>query len=103
MRSASPLSGEALSLPYYRDAGLQAWVDRTAQQVRFDAVVVFSGVMAQYTAPLAGVKTLVDFVDVDSAKWRDYAPEHRWPMSWLYRREFAKLLGYEQAVAAHQR
>ena len=22
------LSGEALSLPYYRDAGLQAWVDR---------------------------------------------------------------------------
>ncbi len=94
------LSGEALSLPYYRDAGLQAWVNRTAQQVRFDAVVVFSGVMAQYTGQLAGVKTLVDFVDVDSAKWRDYAPEHRWPMSWLYRREFGKLLGFERAVAA---
>lgn len=93
------LSGEALSLPYYRDAGLQAWVDESAARVGFDAVVVFSGVMAQYTAGLKGVKTLVDFVDVDSAKWRDYAPEHAWPMSWLYRREFAKLLGFEQRVA----
>lgn len=93
------LSGEALSLPYYRDAGLQAWVDETAARVGFDAVVVFSGVMAQYTSKLKGVRTLVDFVDVDSAKWRDYAPEHAWPMSWLYRREFAKLLGFEQRVA----
>ncbi|WP_457322865.1 TIGR03087 family PEP-CTERM/XrtA system glycosyltransferase [Roseateles sp. P5_E11] len=93
------LSGEALSLPYYRDAGLQAWVDDAAARVGFDAVVVFSGVMAQYTHGLKGVKTLVDFVDVDSAKWRDYAPEHAWPMSWLYRREFAKLLGFEQRVA----
>ncbi|WP_457427301.1 TIGR03087 family PEP-CTERM/XrtA system glycosyltransferase [Roseateles sp. P5_E7] len=93
------LSGEALSLPYYRDAGLQAWVDETAARVGFDAVVVFSGVMAQYTGSLKNVKTLVDFVDVDSAKWRDYAPEHAWPMSWLYRREFNKLLGFEQRVA----
>jgi len=93
------LSGEALSLPYYRDASLQAWVDETAARVGFDAIVVFSGVMAQYTQGLEGVKTLVDFVDVDSAKWRDYAPEHAWPMSWLYRREFAKLLGFEQRVA----
>jgi sugar transferase (PEP-CTERM/EpsH1 system associated) len=93
------LSGEALSLPYYRDAGLQAWVDDTAARVGFDAIVVFSGVMAQYTRGLKGTKTLVDFVDVDSAKWRDYAPEHAWPMSWLYRREFAKLLGFEQRVA----
>ncbi|MCE4557550.1 TIGR03087 family PEP-CTERM/XrtA system glycosyltransferase [Pelomonas cellulosilytica] len=93
------LSGEALSLPYYRDAGLQTWVDDVAARVRFDAVVVFSGVMAQYTTGLEGVRTLVDFVDVDSAKWRDYAPEHAWPLSWLYRREFGRLLSFEQRVA----
>jgi len=92
------LSGEALSLPYYRDAGLRAWVDEAAARIGFDAVVVFSGVMAQY-AP-AGLRRLVDFVDVDSAKWRDYAPEHAWPLSWLYRREFGKLLAFEQQVAA---
>ncbi|MBY0365097.1 MAG: TIGR03087 family PEP-CTERM/XrtA system glycosyltransferase [Proteobacteria bacterium] len=92
------LSGEALSLPYYRDAGLRAWVDESAARIGFDAVIVFSGVMAQYAPP--GVRRLIDFVDVDSAKWRDYAPEHAWPMSWLYRREFAKLLSFEQRVAS---
>ncbi|MFN3860973.1 MAG: TIGR03087 family PEP-CTERM/XrtA system glycosyltransferase [Roseateles sp.] len=92
------LTGEALSLPYYRDAGLQAWVNRAAARVGFDAVVVFSGVMAQYVP--AGLRRLVDFVDVDSAKWRDYAPEHPWPLSWLYRREAVKLLAFEQRVAA---
>lgn len=92
------LTGEALSLPYYRDAGLQAWVNEGVARTGFDAVVVFSGVMAQYVPP--ALRKLVDFVDVDSAKWRDYAPEHAWPMSWLYRREFSKLLAFEQAVAA---
>lgn len=91
------LTGEALSLPYYRDAGLQAWVAETAARVGFDAVVVFSGVMAQYVP--AGLRMLVDFVDVDSAKWRDYAPEHAWPMSWLYRRESSQLLAFEQRTA----
>jgi polysaccharide biosynthesis protein PslH len=92
------LTGEALSLPYYRDAGLQAWVRETATRVGFDAVVVFSGVMAQYVPN--GLRHVVDFVDVDSAKWRDYAPEHPWPLSWLYRREFYKLLAFEQRIAA---
>ncbi len=91
------LTGEALSLPYYRDAGLQAWVAETAARVGFDAVVVFSGVMAQYVPP--GLRMLVDFVDVDSAKWRDYAPEHAWPLSWLYRRESTRLLAFEQRTA----
>ena len=90
------LGGEALSLPYYRDAGLQTWVDDAARRVGFDAVVVFSSVMAQYLRPLAGVPRLVDLVDVDSAKWRDYAPAHRWPLSWLYRREFRQLLAFER-------
>jgi polysaccharide biosynthesis protein PslH len=75
-------------------------VAESAQRVGFDAVVVFSSTMAQYATGLAGAKLLADFVDVDSAKWTDYAPEHRWPLSWLYRREGARLLAYEQAVAA---
>lgn len=93
------LQGQALSLPYYRDAGLQAWVDESARRVGFDAAVVFSSVMAQYLREFEGMPRLVDFVDVDSAKWRDYAPAHRWPLSWLYRREYRRLLAFEREVA----
>lgn len=94
------LTGEALTLPYYRDAGLQAWVDRACRDAAIDAAVVFSSAMAQYVERRTGMPTLVDFVDVDSAKWTQYAPAHRWPMSWLYRREGARLLAFERAVAS---
>jgi sugar transferase (PEP-CTERM/EpsH1 system associated) len=88
----------ALTLRYYRDAGLRRWVERTVREARIDTIIVFSSSMAQYAEGL-GVPTLVDFVDVDSAKWTAYADRHRWPMSWLYRREGVRLLAYERAVA----
>ena len=92
------LRGEPLTLAYYRSAELQTWV----RQQHADATIVFSSSMAQYTQPSAG-PVLVDFVDVDSAKWTDYAPAHRWPLSWLYRREGRTLLAYERTVAARAR
>jgi sugar transferase (PEP-CTERM/EpsH1 system associated) len=96
---AGLLHGEALTLRYYRDAGLRRWVEQTTQREPIDAVVVFSSSMAQYAEKL-GLPMLVDFVDVDSAKWTQYADKHRWPMSWLYRREGEQLLAYERAVAS---
>lgn len=96
--------GEALSLAYYRSAGLQRWVSETAREHRLDASVVFSSAMAQYAQPLLpALPMLVDFVDVDSAKWAQYAPAHRWPMSWVYRREGERLLAYETEVARQAR
>jgi sugar transferase (PEP-CTERM/EpsH1 system associated) len=97
------LTGEALTLRYYRDVGLGRWVEEQLQQQRIDAVVVFSSSMAQYALGLGATPVLVDFVDVDSAKWAAYAPRHRWPLSWLYRREGQRLLAFERHVAASVR
>jgi polysaccharide biosynthesis protein PslH len=94
---------QALSLRYYRNGGLHAWVNRVLREQKIDTTVVFSSVMAQFLEDQPGVANppiLVDFVDVDSAKWTQYAPDHRWPLSWLYRREGERLLVYERAVAA---
>lgn len=100
LRSLSGLvSGEALSLPYYRNAGMQDWVRQTLAQQNFDTAIVFSSVMAQYVP--AELPSLVDFVDADSAKWSAYAENHRWPMSWIYRREGRMLLDFERRTAAH--
>jgi sugar transferase (PEP-CTERM/EpsH1 system associated) len=96
------LTQQALSLRYYQNAGLQAWVNRILAEHDIDAVVIFSSVMAQYVDATSGSRAppmLVDFVDVDSAKWTQYAPQHRWPLSWLYRREGQQLLAYERSVA----
>ncbi len=107
LRSLSALlTPQALSLRYYQNAGLQAWVNDILATQQIDAVVIFSSVMAQYVKLAPGgpqVPMLVDFVDVDSAKWTQYAPRHRWPLSWLYRREGRCLLAYERTVALRAR
>src|SRR3569623_858504 len=48
----------------------------------------------------AGRRRVMDFVDIDSDKWQQYAEARRWPLSWVYRREARTLLQYERAVAA---
>ncbi|MBP6898887.1 MAG: TIGR03087 family PEP-CTERM/XrtA system glycosyltransferase [Burkholderiaceae bacterium] len=103
LKSLSGLAtGEALTLRYYDDARLDAWVAETLAREAIDAIVVFSSSMMPYAQRhAAGRPVLLDLVDVDSAKWTQYAHNHAWPLSWLYRREGARLLAYErQAVAA---
>lgn len=96
------LTGEALTLPYYRDAAMSRWV-RDCINDGIDRVVVFSSAMAQYLDSVdhAAHHVVVDFVDVDSDKWRQYAAGHRFPMSWIYRREGERLLAFERSAAAH--
>jgi len=94
------LSGEALSLPYYRDARLSDWVQETVREQRISQAVVFSGPMAQYLDVPGLACRVIDFCDLDSAKWTQYAAERSWPMSWLYRREGRRLLAFERRAAA---
>ncbi len=95
------LTGEPLSVTYFRDAGLQRWVDRTMARVRPDVVFVCSGNMAPYVLHHADATgcLLVDLADVDSEKWRAYAAEARGPMRWVYAREAEKVAALERRIA----
>jgi sugar transferase (PEP-CTERM/EpsH1 system associated) len=93
------LGGEALTVPYYADAGMRAWVDDTLQRHGIDRAVVYSSAMAQYVMQRPGLHRVVDFVDVDSAKWAEYAEKRRWPWSAVFRREARLLLDYDRRVA----
>jgi sugar transferase (PEP-CTERM/EpsH1 system associated) len=104
LRSLAGLAtGEPLSVRAWRDAGLRRWVRETVAREAIDAGVLYSSAVAQYADELGGRPLIVDFVDVDSAKWSAYAERHAWPLSWLYRREGRTLLAYERAVASASR
>ncbi len=92
-------TGEALTLSYYRDAALAAWVRDTVARHRIRSALVFSSAMAQYIADIEGLRTVVDFVDVDSAKWEQYGRTRPWPLSAVYEREGDRLLSFERSVA----
>ncbi len=93
------LTQEALSLPYYRHADMQAWVDQVLREECIEKALVFSSPMAQYLQKYPQLHWVADFVDVDSDKWRQYAERKPWPANWVYRREAHKLLAFETRMA----
>ena len=93
------LSGEPLTLPYYRSAAMQGWVDMLMADRPIRHAVVYSSAMAQYLTAYPTLHRVIDFVDVDSDKWGQYAERKPWPINWVYRREARTLLAYERRIA----
>ncbi|MGW8389866.1 TIGR03087 family PEP-CTERM/XrtA system glycosyltransferase [Pseudoduganella sp. HUAS MS19] len=94
------LRNRSLSYDYYRDAGMRRWVDNTMRQHGIGRIVVFSSPMAQYAEAWPQARRIVDFCDVDSDKWRQYAERKPWPASALFGYEANRLLRYEREIAA---
>lgn len=91
--------GQPVSLTAFRHRRLAAYVAQVLQQRPIAAVIVFSGQMGQYVPADYAGPLLVDFVDVDSAKFEAYGQNGRGPRGWLDRRE-ARLLRQEEARLA---
>ncbi|MCW5647952.1 MAG: TIGR03087 family PEP-CTERM/XrtA system glycosyltransferase [Sphingopyxis sp.] len=98
--ASAVLRGEPVSNRLFRNAALARHVEALVHQGGITHIVAFSGQMAQYLPTEFGGLTLMDFVDVDSAKFATYAEQDkRRPLNWVHRRE-ARVLGeYEAAVA----
>lgn len=95
-------TGEAQSVRFYGHDAMRNWVEATLARENIDRLVAFSSTMAPYVLPYRSNnrRLVMDFVDVDSEKWRQYAQCRRGPMRWLYRREAMKLLAFERLVAS---
>lgn len=95
------LTGEPLTNVYYRNGSLQQWVNLVLAKCDIDAILVFSGCMAQYVVGKvpSGARSMFDPEDVDSEKWQALAKSARWPRAWLYRREARKVFEFERQMA----
>lgn len=96
--AAGLLTGEPLTLPYYRARQMQRWVDDLLATRPITRALVYSSSMAQYVMQHTRLHRVIDFVDIDSDKWRQYAEKKTWPMNWVYRREARTLFDYERRV-----
>ena len=94
------VTGEPLTLSYYRDRGLHRWIDGVIGREHIRRGLVFSSAMIPYVLERAGLRVVADLVDVDSDKWTRYARTRAWPLSLVYAREGRKVLALERAAAA---
>ncbi|WP_158100612.1 TIGR03087 family PEP-CTERM/XrtA system glycosyltransferase [Neiella marina] len=92
-----------ITLPYYFDPKMAQWVNNTIAKFAIRNVLVYCSSMAQYvdSPQYQRLNRVIDFVDLDSDKWRQYAKKQNFPMSWVYNREFRTLLAYEQQLTEH--
>jgi len=96
------LQGEPLTVPYYRSRELRYWVDELIARHGIRHAAVFSAGPAAYLlgSRYAGLRRVIDFVDVDSDKWAQYSVTVPPPMRWIYRREAVRLRSFERRIAA---
>lgn len=87
------------SLAYFYSRSMARRVKLALATRRYDAVLVFSSSMAQYVEAETSIPRILDMVDVDSAKWSDYAKSAPAFLRWLWRQEGRVLLEYECRIA----
>jgi len=85
-----------LTVPCFHSSAMEQEVRRVAESVPLDLVFIDCSSMAQY-APYAGAAPkVIDFIDIDSAKWALLAERSPFPLSRVYRREHRTLQNYER-------
>lgn len=92
-------SGKPVSLTSFGSRTMQDWVEERLAGGTISHIVVFSGQMAQYVPAGFDGRFIMDFVDVDSAKFESYANEGNALMRWIYAREGMKLSDFEAEIA----
>lgn len=93
------LRNRPVSLTAFHEPRLQAYVERVIESRPISAIYVYSGQMGQYVPSSWQGRLVIDFVDVDSAKFEAYSRTGNWPMSWINARE-GRLLAREEARLA---
>src|SRR6267378_3769305 len=91
--------GEALSVAAFNEARLHAAITRKYDELRPDLVIVFSCNVAQYAEHFSGVPRIMQFHDLDSLKWAQYAQRSGIPLKWIYEIEQRRFLAYERRIA----
>ncbi len=92
-------TGRPVSLAAFDSPSMRRKIERLVKREGIETIHVFSSQMAQYVPKRFQGRVVMDFGDVDSAKFERYGTEGRGPMAWINRREGRLLADYERRVA----
>jgi sugar transferase (PEP-CTERM/EpsH1 system associated) len=88
-----------VSLAAFDSGAMRAAVAAMLAEEPIDTIVAFSSQMAQFVPARCNARFVMDFVDVDSAKFEAYADRKAFPMNRVHAREAALLAAYERRTA----
>jgi sugar transferase (PEP-CTERM/EpsH1 system associated) len=90
---------EPIGFAAFHSASMHGFVGRILARPQVGAAYAFSSQMAQYLPAGCRQRFVMDFVDLDSAKYAEYAASGRLRSRLVFAREAATLLAAEKAIA----
>ena len=87
------------SFGYFHSPELARWVSQRLAREGFDLIFVHCSSVAPYVAAVRNVPKILDFGDMDSQKWLEYARSKSFPLSLGYALEGYKLVREERRLA----
>lgn len=97
-------SGGTVSVGYFFSGQVQRVVEQWLAENSYAAIICYSSVMAEYVlrstrlSRVSPPRLIMDFCDVDSDKWLQYAREAKFPLKQLYAVEGKRLLAFEGEI-----
>lgn len=93
-------TGKPVSLVAFESLDIRHYISRLLATRPIDTIFVFSGQMAQFIPPSFAGRVIIDFVDMDSAKFAAYAKASNGPMKLVHAREARMLGAFERGMAS---
>jgi sugar transferase (PEP-CTERM/EpsH1 system associated) len=87
-----------LTIPMFYSKGLFQTLKKRCETEAFDLIYMFSSSIAPYTLNIQNIPKIMDFIDVDSEKWLDYAKKSWFIKKWIYSREAHCLRRFEVEI-----
>lgn len=87
------------SMGFFYSPDLEKQVRTLLATRKFDLIFVHCSSVAQYVAHVSGIPKILDFGDMDSQKWLEYAQHKAFPISLGYKLEGKKLMREEKRLA----
>lgn len=92
------LRGNPWSLGYFNHPRMKKAVLKTLNENTLDLIFVYCSSMAPYACRLQHIPKVLDFVDSDALKWKQYSNHKKAPARWLFGYEAVKLSQFERKM-----
>lgn len=91
--------GGSLSVAAFNSKRLHQKIKQKNAELQPDVMIVYSCNVAQYVEHFPETPRIMQFADLDSLKWGQYAERFGMILNWVYRLEQQRLFAYERKIA----
>jgi polysaccharide biosynthesis protein PslH len=92
-------AGEPLSVAVFNEVKLHNAIRRKFAELQPDLIMVYSCNVAQYAEHFPQVPRIMQFAELDSSRWGQFARRSRLPLRWVYAIEQQRFFAYERHIA----